>query len=81
MWLRASYPNTGNVQHAAGVRTTWDTGTNKTLMMRFEDAAEAWGVTKTPAGRARPFDQSRSLNAHGTMSQVRVYRDVPFVAK
>ena len=37
---------------------------------------EAWGVIDQPSGRARPFDQSRSLDARGTMSQVRVYKDV-----
>ena len=48
--------------------------------MRYEDA-EAWGVINQPNGRARPFYQSRSLDARGSMSQVRVYKDVPFVVK
>ena len=79
VWVAVSHPNTGNVQHARGVRMTWDTGATST-MMRYEDA-EAWGVINQPNGRARPFNQSRSLDARGTMSQVRVYKDVPFVVK
>lgn len=79
VWLAIDYPNAGNVEHTRGVHMIWDTGATITLM-KYADA-EAWGLIRKPNGRLRAFSDAHSQNAHGEVSRVRIYKNVPFTIK